>query len=51
MDHATSIATAATAKDAAAVGAATKQLMGTCATCHGKYRDKAADGTYMIKKM
>jgi cytochrome c556 len=51
MDAALAIEKAATAKDAAAVGAATKTMMGACATCHGKYRDKAADGTYTIKKM
>jgi cytochrome c556 len=49
-EHAAAIEKAATAKDMAAVGEHTKQIMGSCQTCHMKYRDKAADGTYMIKK-
>jgi len=24
--------------------------MGTCSQCHNKYREKAADGTYILKK-
>lgn len=49
-DHAAAIEKGATAKDMAAVGDHTKQLMASCQTCHMKNRDKAADGTYMIKK-
>ena len=41
---------AGAAKDMAGTPDHTKQLMGTCQTCHMKYRDKAADGTYMLKK-
>ena len=50
MDHATALAKSATAKDAAGVAEHSKGLGGTCQTCHMKNRDKAADGTYMIKK-
>ena len=49
-DHAAAIATGAAAKDMAAVGDRTKQLMATCQSCHAKNRDKAADGSYIIKK-
>jgi len=49
-DHAAAIEKGAAAKDMAAVGDHTKQLMATCQTCHMKNRDKAADGTYIIKK-
>jgi cytochrome c556 len=38
------------AKDTAGMAEHSKALGGTCQTCHMKYRDKAADGTYMIKK-
>lgn len=50
MDHATEIDKAAAAKNMAGVGEHTKLMMGTCQTCHAKYRDRAADGTYSIKK-
>ena len=50
MDHATEIDKAAAAKNIAGVGEHTKLMMGTCQTCHAKYRDRAADGTYSIKK-
>jgi cytochrome c556 len=50
MDHATEIDKAAAAKNMAGVGEHTKLMMGMCQTCHAKYRDRAADGTYSIKK-
>jgi cytochrome c556 len=50
MDHAVEIDKAATAKNMAGVADHTKQMMGSCQTCHAKYRDRAADGTYSIKK-
>ena len=50
MDHATEIDKAAAAKNMAGVAEHTKMMMGACQTCHAKYRDRAADGTYMIKK-
>jgi len=50
MDAATALNKAAAAKNAEGVAAASKTLGGTCATCHAKYREKAADGTYVIKK-
>jgi cytochrome c556 len=50
MDHATEIDKAAAAKNMAGVGEHTKLMMGMCQTCHSKYRDRAADGTYSIKK-
>ena len=48
--HAAAVEKAAGAKDMAAAAASMKELMGTCAQCHTKYRDKAADGTYILKK-
>jgi cytochrome c556 len=50
MDHATEIDKAAAAKNMAGVGEHTKLMMGACQTCHAKYRDRAADGSYSIKK-
>lgn len=50
MDHATEIDKAAVAKNMLSIAEHTKMLMGSCQTCHTKYRDRAADGTYMIKK-
>ena len=50
MDHSMAVEKAVAAKDVAGVADHAKQLMGTCQPCHLKYRDKAADGTYMIKK-
>ncbi len=50
MDAATALNKAAAEKNAEGVAAASKTLGGTCQTCHMKYRDKAADGTCMIKK-
>jgi cytochrome c556 len=50
MDHAVEIDKAAAAKNMAGVAEHTKLMMGACQTCHAKYRDRAADGTYSIKK-
>jgi cytochrome c556 len=41
---------AATANNMASAAEHMKLMMGTCGQCHTKYRDKAADGTYIIKK-
>jgi cytochrome c556 len=49
-DHANHIEDAAKAKDFGKANEHLKLLMATCQTCHTKYRDKAPDGTYMIKK-
>jgi cytochrome c556 len=43
------LAAAAKAKDAAAIGAATKKLGGACAACHMSHREKGADGGFLIK--
>ncbi len=50
-DHAGHVEDAAEAKDFGKAAEHLKLLMGTCQTCHTKYRDKAPDGTYMIKKV
>jgi archaellum component FlaD/FlaE len=50
MNHAAAVEKAVGAKNMPAAAEAMKMLMGTCAQCHGKYRDKAADGTYILKK-
>jgi len=50
MNHANDVEKAVTAKNMASASEHMKLLMGTCAQCHTKYRDKAADGTYIIKK-
>jgi len=50
MNHATALEQAAAAKNMAAAAESMKMLMGTCAQCHGKYRDKGADGSYILKK-
>ncbi|MGE3404940.1 MAG: cytochrome c [Vicinamibacterales bacterium] len=42
------LAAAAKAKDAAAIGAATKKLGGACGACHMAHREKTADG-FLIK--
>ena len=39
----------ASAADAEAATTAAGELGKTCATCHAKYRDKAADGSYTYK--
>ena len=49
-NHAAEVEKAVAAKNMASAGEHMKLLMGTCAQCHAKYRDKAADGTYIIKK-
>ena len=50
MEAAMSIEKAAGTKDMATVSGGAKQLGGSCQTCHMKYRERAADGTYSIKK-
>lgn len=50
MNHATEMDKAAAAKNMAGAAEHMKLLMGTCAQCHTKYRDKGADGGYIIKK-
>jgi cytochrome c556 len=50
MNHATDVEKAVAAKNMAGAAEHLKLLMGTCQQCHTKYRDKAPDGTYMIKK-
>lgn len=49
-NHASEVEKAVAAKNMASAGEHMKLLMGTCTQCHAKYRDKAADGTYIIKK-
>jgi hypothetical protein len=48
-EHADHIEDAADAKDFAKAGEHAKLMQGTCAACHGKYRDKGPDGQYRIK--
>jgi cytochrome c556 len=48
-EHADHIEDAADAKDFAKAAEHAKLLQGTCASCHGKYRDKGPDGQYRIK--
>ena len=48
-EHADHIEDAADAKDFAKAAEHAKLLAGTCASCHGKYRDKGPDGQYRIK--
>jgi hypothetical protein len=50
VNHASAVEKAASAKNLEAAAESVKMLMGTCAQCHGTYRDKAADGTYILKK-
>ncbi|MDH4065076.1 MAG: hypothetical protein OEW19_11800 [Acidobacteriota bacterium] len=50
MNHAMEIDKAVAANNMASAAEHMKMMMGTCGQCHMKYRDKAADGTYMIKK-
>lgn len=50
LNHASALDAAVAAKNMDAAAASVKMLMGTCGECHGKYRDKAADGTYILKK-
>ena len=48
-EHADHIEDAVDGKDFAKAGEHMKLLQGTCATCHGKYRDKGPDGSFRIK--
>lgn len=48
-EHADHVEDAADEKDFTKAAEHMKLLQGTCATCHGKYRDKAPDGSYRIK--
>lgn len=49
MKHAKAVEAAVVAKDFTKAAEHTKTLQGTCASCHGKYRDKGPDGNYRIK--
>ena len=48
-EHAEHVEDAADDKDFAKAAENLKSLQSTCAACHGKYRDKAPDGSYRIK--
>jgi hypothetical protein len=48
-EHSEHIEDALEGKDFAKAGEHMKLLQGTCASCHGKYRDKGPDGNYRIK--
>jgi hypothetical protein len=48
--HAADIAKAIAAKNMASANEHAKLIMGNCQSCHTKNRDKAPDGTFMIKK-
>ena len=48
-EHADHVEDAADEKDFAKAAEHLKMLQSTCTACHGKYRDKAADGSYRIK--
>lgn len=48
-EHADHVEDAADAKDFTKAAEHAKLLQGTCAACHGKYRDKGPDGQYRIK--
>jgi cytochrome c556 len=48
-EHADHIEDAADDKDFTKAAEHMKLLQGTCTTCHGKYRDKAPDGSFRIK--
>ena len=48
-EHADRIEDAVDDKDFTKAAEHMKLLQGTCATCHGKYRDKSADGSFRIK--
>jgi cytochrome c556 len=48
-EHADHIEDAADGKDFAKAAEHLKLLQATCANCHGKFRDKAPDGTFRIK--
>jgi Sec-independent protein translocase protein TatA len=49
MKHAKAVEGAVDAKDFTKAAEHAKMLQGTCASCHGKYRDKGPDGNYRIK--
>lgn len=48
-EHADHVEDAADEKDFTKAAEHLKMLQSACAACHGKYRDKAADGSYRIK--
>lgn len=48
--HADHVEDAVEAGDFAKAGEHLKLLMGTCESCHSKHRERAADGTYSLKK-
>lgn len=48
-EHADHIEDAVDDKDFIKAAEHLKLLQGTCAACHGKYRDKGPDGSYRIK--
>jgi cytochrome c556 len=48
-EHAEHVEDAAEAKDFTKAAEHAKLLQATCASCHGKYRDKGPDGQYRIK--
>ncbi|MCC7179107.1 MAG: cytochrome c [Acidobacteria bacterium] len=50
MNHAAEVEKAASANNMAGAAEHMKLMMGTCGQCHTKYRDKGADGSYIIKK-
>jgi hypothetical protein len=50
LNHAQAVDKAVMAKNMDAAAEGIKMLGGTCAQCHNKYRDKAPDGTYILKK-
>jgi hypothetical protein len=48
-EHADHVEDAVEAKDFTKAAEHAKLLQGTCAACHGKYRDKGPDGQFRIK--
>lgn len=50
VTHAMEIEKAVAANNMASAGEHMKLMMGNCQQCHAKYRDKGADGGFMIKK-
>jgi hypothetical protein len=48
-EHAEHVEDAVDAKDFTKAAEHAKLLQSTCASCHGKYRDKGPDGQYRIK--
>lgn len=50
-EHAGHVEDATKGKDFAKAGEHLKLLMGVCQQCHTKYRERAADGTYRLKKL